>query len=85
MLKVTIALHPGGSPTISKTWIMHIWNDGTGNNSIGNYLFKIFRRNTNTVVHGGEVKGFQRLRWSPFYLLYLCLKSVYDDKNKIDT
>ena len=79
MLKIKIDLVPFGTLPVENSWNMDIWNDGSGNHSIGNYKFKIFRKNsTETVWKGGEIKDFQRLRWSVWYLLYLCLKQIYE-------
>lgn len=81
MLKVKIELLPFGMTSVpSKVWIAHIWNDASGTKQIGNYLFKIFQMNSNDKVwRGGEVKNFKRKEWSVWYLLYLCLKTIYGD------
>ena len=81
MIKVTVEIIPLGLLEVKDKWVMHIWNTGTGTKSIGNYFFKIFRKNTKKeeVWKGGEVNGFHRLRHSVFYLLYLCLKKVYGE------
>lgn len=79
MLKVKIELVPFGVLPVKNTWNMDIWNDASGNRSIGNYKFKIFNKNSSeSVWKGGEIKDFQRLRWSVWYLLYLCLKKIYE-------
>ncbi len=80
MLRIKIELIPFGILPVKNSWNAEIWNDATGDRSIGNYQFKIFRKNSNsTIWKGGEIKNFQRLRWNVWYLLYLCLKNVYDD------
>lgn len=80
MLKIKIELIPFGIGSVKDFWEADIWNDLSGNRSIGNYKFKIFKKNSKKEVwKGGEIKNFQRLRWSVWYLLYLCLKSIYDD------
>ena len=80
MLKITIELNQYGLGKITSFWLMEIWNDLSGTKSLGNYKFRVYNKNsTNTILKGGEVKGFQRLRWSPWYLLYLCLKEIYGE------
>ncbi len=82
MLRIRIDLLPFGLTSVPKdTWIMEIANDGTSTDkSIGNYIFKIFIKNSNDrLLKGGEIKNFQRKRWSVWYLLYLCLHKVYGE------
>jgi hypothetical protein len=81
MLVIKIQLIPFGSLPAKSFWLAEIWNDATGSHSIGNYKFRFYRKNsTTTVWKGGEIKDFQRLRWSVWYLLYLCLKTIYGDE-----
>ncbi len=78
MIKIKIELLPFGFPPAKETWEMEIWNDVTGTKSLGNYQFKIFEKNSDKKIwKGGSVKNFQRLRWSVWYLLYLCLDQIY--------
>ena len=78
MLRIKIELDQFGSGKIKSFWLMELWNDLTGSKSIGNYKFKIYNKNSKEKIwKGGEVKNFQRLRWSPWYLLYLCLDQIY--------
>jgi hypothetical protein len=78
MLRVKIELDTHGLGAIKDIWTADLWNDGTGDRTKGNYKFKIYQKNsTETVWKGGEVKDFQRLRWSVWYLLYLYLKKIY--------
>ena len=80
MLRVKIELDQFGLGKIITFWTMDIWNDLSGTKSLGNYKFRVYNKNsTNTIWKGGEIKGFQRLRWSPWYLLYLCLKQIYGE------
>jgi len=81
MIKITVELIPFGiGSKASKTWTAHIWNNLTGNKSIGNYYFKIFKQDsTEEVWKGGEVNNFKRKQWSVWYLIYLCLRNIYGD------
>lgn len=80
MLKIKIELIPFGVLPAKSFWQAEIWNDGTSETrSIGNYLFRIYRKNSiSKLWKGGEIKNFQRLNWSVWYLLYLCLKEIYE-------
>ena len=79
MIKVTLELIPFGLGKVKSYWIADIWNDASGSKSLGNYEFKIYEKNsTFKIWKQGEVKNFQRLRWSVWYLLYLCLKTIYE-------
>lgn len=83
MIKVTIELLPLGFKPAKDTWIAEIWNDATGTKSLGNYQFKIFEKNSEkSIWRGGSIKNFQRLRWSVWYLLYLCLDEIYGRDRK---
>ena len=78
MLKIKIELIPFGFLPVKTTWIAEIWNDTTGSKSLGNYQFKIFEKNSESKIWKiGSIKNFQRLRWSVWYLLYLCLDQIY--------
>ena len=78
MLKIKIELLPFGFSPAKTTWIAEISNDATGSRGLGNYHFKIFEKNSESKIwKGGSVKNFQRLRWSVWYLLYLCLDQIY--------
>lgn len=78
MIKIKIELLPFGFSPAKEIWEMEIWNDITGTKSLGNYQFKIFEKNSDKKIwKGGSVKNFQRLRWSVWYLLYLCLDQIY--------
>lgn len=80
MLRIRIELIPFGTLPVKNSWEAHIWNDTTGSRQIGNYLFKIFRKNsTQTIWKGGEIKDFKREQWSVWYLLYLCLDKIYGE------
>jgi hypothetical protein len=79
MLRIKIELVPFGILPVKNSWLAEIANDATGGHSIGNYNFKIFRKNSSKEIwKSGRVENFQRLRWSIWYLLYLCLKEIYD-------
>ena len=78
MIKITIELLPLGFKPAKDFWTMEIWNDATGTMGLGNYQFKILQKNSaDKIWKGGAVKNFQRLRWSVWYLLYLCLDQIY--------
>lgn len=82
MLEIKIQLIPYGLSEAKSFWIGEIWNDATGTNSLGNYKFRIYKKNSiKTIWKGGEIKNFQRKNWSIWYLLYLCLKTVYGENN----
>ena len=79
MLKIKIDLVPLGIFKSSSSWQAEICNDGSGTHSIGNYYFNIFQKNSDKIVwKSGEVKNFQRKKWSVWYLIYLCLKEIYE-------
>lgn len=79
MLKVNIELHPGGSKTNKKLLTTaNIVNDGTGTVEVGNYKMDIFNWTKSGVYKRGKVKGFKRLKWSPWYLLHLALKDIFE-------
>ena len=83
MLRIKIELLPWGTKPSFETWEMNIWNDASGTKQIGNYRFKIFKKNSSeTVWKGGEIKNFKRLQWSMWYLLYLCLHNIYGGQNE---
>jgi hypothetical protein len=68
-----------GTQPPKETWTADIWNDLSGSETIGNYLFKIYEKNsTEKIWKGGSVKGFKRKQWSVWYLLYLVLKQIYE-------
>lgn len=80
MLRIKIELDQFGSGNIITFWMMDVWNDLSGTKFLGNYKFRIYNKNsTNILWKRGEIKGFRRLKWSPWYLLYLCLKQIYDE------
>lgn len=81
MIKITVELLPLGFRPAKHSWIMKIWNDGSGTRGLGNYGFKIFEKNSDKKIwKTGGVDNFQRLRWSVWYLLYLCLDQIYGRK-----
>lgn len=83
MIRVKIELDQFGSGNVISFWAMDIWNNLSGNKQVGNYYFKIYKKNSReTVWKDGEVKNFKRLRWSVWYLLYLCLKTIYGDNHE---
>ena len=78
MIRIKIELIPLGLKPAIQTWTADIANDGTGTRTCGNYKFRIYQKNsTEKVWKGGEIRDFQRLRWSVWYLVYLCLKQIY--------
>jgi hypothetical protein len=80
MLRIKIDLLPFGSHPPKVTWVADIWNDATGSEHIGNYLFKIYEQNsTEKIWKGGCIKNFKRKQWSVWYLLYLALKEIYKE------
>jgi hypothetical protein len=82
MLKIRIELVRYGIIKTRDFWCVDLWNDGTGNLSLGNYCFNIFRKNsTRSVWKSGEIKNFQRKKKNVWYLLYLCLKQVFEDED----
>jgi hypothetical protein len=81
VIRVIVELHPHGDASRRRViGEMKVWNDGSGEQTIGNYKFAFWRRSKDTKnrkgkVHQGEVKGFPRLRKNVFELIQLCLSA----------
>ena len=80
MLRIVIDLIPLGFGEPLEIGNMEVWNDATGSKTIGNYGFRIFKKNSNVVIKSGHVSRYKRKAWSVWYLIYLCLHEVYKDK-----
>jgi hypothetical protein len=79
MLTIRIELKSFGIFKSKRFWYAEIENDATGTETRGNYRFRLYEKNSETAVwRGGEIRGFPRKTHSAFYLLYLCLKQIYE-------
>ncbi len=79
MIKVTVDLHSaidGHQETLST---LHIWNDGSGSKTTGNYGYHLFGRRGH-MIRSGIVLGYPRHLTVP-NLLYRVLKDAVGDKN----
>lgn len=81
MLKIPIYLRKFGIGEPEELASIIIWNDATGTKSVGNYKYKITHKNKE--IGSGEVKSFPRLRKNSVELLYLVLKSFYENIHDI--
>lgn len=82
MIRITVELIPFGIGKISKSATAYIWNDGTGDMSTGNYKYALstFGKKQRIWKHG-EIKGFKRLKFGVWDLLYLVLKKAVGSRN----
>jgi len=85
MLKVTIDLLPFGSKLgREEVGLIEIVNDGSGNEHVGNYNVKLFKRlngkKGREVWRQGRVEGFERKARGPYDLLRLALAAVLKDR-----
>ena len=82
MIVVTIELWPYGFSTNKKILGRGIiFNDGTGDQKVGNYGFKLWGKR-NAVWKEGAVTKFPRLRRNAWDLLYRCLREGIAGRNK---
>lgn len=84
MLEIIIDLVPHGWGKNRKTLHTgYIFNDGSGTLKSGNYKAVFCRSGSKNRLIGkkGVVKNFARLRKNAWYLLYLALKDVYENKH----
>ena len=85
MIKVTIELWPLGHPTGKRhLGTLLIGNDGTGNESKGNYNCKFLRRSDHAKWKECRVEGFPRKRLLVWDLLYRALREIIGDRNERD-
>lgn len=88
MIRVTVELISAIDGHTETLGIAEIWNDATGNETTGNYKFKLGRRGqkylgkTFTGWREGKVKDFPRKRLLVWDLLYRCLKEAVEDRNE---
>jgi hypothetical protein len=84
MIRVTIELLPLGLEKNKRhLGTAEIWNDVTGDNQTGNYKFKLSKwGDVKATWKSGEIKGFPRQARGAWDLLYLCLKSALEGRNK---
>lgn len=84
MIKITVELCPFGDESKSKViGLAKIWNTGTGNKTIGEYGYKIFKYgNPRNIWKEGIVTGFPRLKLTGWDLLYRVLKDSFGNRNK---
>lgn len=69
MLEVKIDLVPFGDRTRTKQiGYVKIWNDGTGDRSVGNYKYRVHDEEDAFVMEG-EYRGFKRLEKTVFHLM----------------
>jgi hypothetical protein len=62
MLVIKVELWPHGfEPGKKELALMHIWNDGLGSHTLGNYGGRTFRKGTDKVTRTGKVKDYPRL------------------------
>lgn len=78
MLKIIVQLIPFGELPAKQIAEMSIINDGTGNEVIGNYEYKLV---ADDIATKGKMTGFQRRKHNVWYLVYLILDKIYG-KNK---
>lgn len=81
MIKITVELLRYGNPNDVETLATaKIYNDLTGTESSGNYVYELCKKG-NTVWKSGRVTGFARKSRSVWRLIYYILKEIYDDKD----
>lgn len=78
MIRITIELVPHGVEYLSRTiGVATIANDGTGTKDVGNYVYKLFTEEESPKLwKTGEIKGFERLRYTVWKLLFLILQDI---------
>ena len=84
MLRITIELLPHGSEKHKKPLGMAIiTNDGTGNESSGNYDVKLYTwHEPPRTWKTGRVELFPRKTRGPWDLLYRALRDIVGERNK---
>lgn len=78
MIIVRVELHSAISGEITEIGRMSITNDGTGTQSKGNYVIKLFRKGFKSVLKQGTVLDHPRLSTSVWTLVYKALKNTLD-------
>lgn len=91
MLRVTIELVSAVTGKTSVIGRMHVWNDGTGTPSRGNYQVGVRRRGAEELQPGehpkqnctrhGEVKNYPRLSYNVWRLILRALKSAFPEED----
>ena len=77
MLKISIVLHKRGSDTDTEEMgSLHVWNDGTGTETTGNYRYTVFGKR-GVLMGQGEVRRFKRKRHHAWKLITACLDDFY--------
>lgn len=77
MIKITIELYPHGRiEGKRRLGYAIIANDGSGTKSRGNYNIKLFKEDDNKPWKTCEIKGFKRLLFNAWDLLYGVLKKA---------
>lgn len=83
MIKITVELWPYGIEAKKEViGEMKIANDGTGTRSIGNYTFKVWSKGKLWKI--GAIKGFHRLRFNVWYLIFNCLITALFKNKKVN-
>lgn len=83
MVRVTIELLPfGGALGKKHLGTMEICNDGSGDQSQGNYDVILRHFDGKRVWRKGKVCGFDRVNQGGYDLVYLALKELISDRHK---
>lgn len=83
MINIDIELWPHGYQERSvRIGQIEIINDGTGTLSRGNYVVKLYRKNSTKVWKEGRVENFPRKRLNSYDLLLRGLKSCGLEQRK---
>jgi hypothetical protein len=80
MIIVKVELHSAIDKTIHELARMHISNDGTGTDEIGNYKIELLKRGSSSVYRIGKVLNHARKRLSVWILVIKALGSVFKDR-----
>lgn len=82
MLRVKIELWPGGQEANKRDMgTLTIANDGSGDQDMGNYAFSISKWENKGIWKQGEVKGFNRIKFGAWDLLFRVLREALGFRN----
>lgn len=78
MIRIRIELVPhGNDKIIREIGRMEIVNDGTGDNRIGNYDIRLFRRGSKTTIQNtGKIYSYPRKAYSIWVLLKKAIEAI---------
>lgn len=82
MLVVKVELHSAVTGEVTTIGRMTISNDATGSKTRGNYITRVFRRDSDVIMRTGEVKNFPRKSYNLWRLVSRCLRTAFPEENR---